>query len=108
MRGDLTDGTETEVQRYGSRRILAPRKSTKTGKAERLVRASNVDFFVIQILHDDFGRAKNFVTAAITRLQDLDYSVVGLRGIMTNGDRLMAVRVEWPAESFFGFDAVTT
>jgi hypothetical protein len=36
-------------------------------------------FFVVQSVYDDFGRTKDLVASAITRLHDLDHNIVGLR-----------------------------
>jgi hypothetical protein len=66
----------------------------------------NFSFFVIQIVHNYFGRTKHFVAPAITGLQNLDHSMIGLRWVVAHGDRFVAMRVEGPADRFLRFNAM--
>src|SRR3977135_4134191 len=64
----------------------------------------NPGFSRVQIVHDHFGGAKHFVTPAITRLQNLDHRVVWLGRVVAHGDRLVAMRIERPADRCLRFN----
>jgi hypothetical protein len=65
-------------------------------------------FSVAQIVDNHFGRAKDFVAAAVTTLEGLKHDMVGFRRVGTHGDSLVVMGVKWPPEALLGFDAMAT
>ena len=59
-----------------------------------------------QIIHNDLGRTKHFVAAAVAALGDFEDDVIGLAWVVPHGNRLVPVGIEGLADILDGLDAV--
>ena len=60
-----------------------------------------------QRVHNDLGRTKHFVAAAVAMLQDFEYDMIGLAAVLPHGNCLMPVRIERLTNVFDGLDPMT-
>ena len=59
-----------------------------------------------QIIHNDLGRTKDLIAAAVAALGDFEDDLIGLAWVMPHGNRLVPVGIEGPTQVLDGLDAV--
>ena len=60
----------------------------------------------IQVIHNDLGRSKDLITAAVTTLRNLKNNMIRLEWIMPHRNSFVLVRIKGQASGFDGLDAV--
>jgi hypothetical protein len=60
----------------------------------------------IQVIHNDLGRSKDLIAAAVTTLRNLKNNLIRLEWIMPHGNGFVQVRIKGQASDFDGLDAI--
>jgi hypothetical protein len=61
---------------------------------------------MVRTIHYDPGRTKQLIAATVTTLGDFDDRLIRLKRVMSNGNRLVPVRIERHTNVSFRLDAV--
>jgi hypothetical protein len=59
-----------------------------------------------QIIHNDLGRTKHFVAAAVATLDDFEDDMIGLAAVVPQRNGFVPVRIEGPTNVLDGPNAV--